>query len=137
VIGLDYPNLWEWEEFDPSHLLELMRGFAAPWWVAGGWALDLWLGRRTRDHEDLDVAVLRKTSASCTRRCVDGNCTTPPQTIGSCRSASVSGSDLRSMGCGHAERPTLHGFANSFSTSMKVPTGYTGVTRRCACRWLR
>jgi hypothetical protein len=36
-----------------------MRGFAAPWWVAGGWALDLWLGRATRDHQDLDVAVLR------------------------------------------------------------------------------
>jgi hypothetical protein len=24
VIGLDYPELWEWEEFDPSRLLELM-----------------------------------------------------------------------------------------------------------------
>jgi Aminoglycoside-2''-adenylyltransferase len=60
VIGLDYPNLWEWEEFDPSRLLEVMRGFPAPWWVAGGWALDLWLGRRTRDRQDLDVAVLRE-----------------------------------------------------------------------------
>jgi hypothetical protein len=59
VIGLDYPNLWEWEEFDPPRLLEVMRDFAAPWWVAGGWALDLWLGRRTRDHQDLDIAVLR------------------------------------------------------------------------------
>jgi hypothetical protein len=59
VIGLDYPDLWEWEEFDPSRLLELMRSFAAPWWVGGGWALDLWLGRETRTHQDVDLAILR------------------------------------------------------------------------------
>ena len=27
--------------------------------IAGGWALDLALGRQTRAHEDVDVAVLR------------------------------------------------------------------------------
>ena len=59
MIGLDYPDLWEWEEFDPSRLLEVMGGFAAPWWVAGGWALDLWLGRETRTHQDVDLAILR------------------------------------------------------------------------------
>jgi hypothetical protein len=59
MIGLDYPDAWEWEEFEPSRLLEVMRGFAAPWWVAGGWALDLWLGRKTRVHQDVDLAILR------------------------------------------------------------------------------
>ena len=29
------------------------------WWVAGGWALDLFLGRMTRPHHDVDVAILR------------------------------------------------------------------------------
>ena len=59
MIGLDYPDLWEWEQFDPSRLMELMRSFAAPWWVGGGWALDLWLGRQTRTHQDVDLAILR------------------------------------------------------------------------------
>jgi Aminoglycoside-2''-adenylyltransferase len=59
VIGLDYPDLWEWEQFDPSRLLELIRSFAAPWWVGGGWALDLWLGRETRTHQDVDLVILR------------------------------------------------------------------------------
>jgi hypothetical protein len=36
VIGLDYPDLWKWEDFDPSRLSSLMRSFHAPWWVAGG-----------------------------------------------------------------------------------------------------
>jgi hypothetical protein len=32
----------------------------APWAVAGGWALDLALGRVTRPHGDVDVAVFRE-----------------------------------------------------------------------------
>ncbi|MGH7864890.1 MAG: nucleotidyltransferase domain-containing protein [Candidatus Binataceae bacterium] len=31
----------------------------APWWIAGGWAIDLHLGRVTRAHDDVDVAILR------------------------------------------------------------------------------
>lgn len=36
-----------------------MRGFPAPWCVAGGWALDLFLGRLTRSHADVDLAIFR------------------------------------------------------------------------------
>jgi hypothetical protein len=59
VIGLDYPDHWKWEDFDPSRLSSLMRTFDAPWWVAGGRALDLWMGRQRRAHQDVDVAILR------------------------------------------------------------------------------
>jgi hypothetical protein len=37
----------------------LMRGFEAHWCVAGGWALDLFLGHVTRSHEDLELAIFR------------------------------------------------------------------------------
>lgn len=37
-----------------------MRRYPAAWCIAGGWALDLFLGRRTRAHTDVDVAVLRR-----------------------------------------------------------------------------
>ena len=30
---------------------------ADPWCVTGGWAIDLFLGRRTREHHDIEVAV--------------------------------------------------------------------------------
>jgi len=59
VIGFDYGNLWEWEELDAPRLLEVMADFNAPWWVAGGWALDLWMERETRPHQDVDIAILR------------------------------------------------------------------------------
>ena len=41
----------------------LMGSFAAPWCVAGGWALDLFLGRVTRTHADLELAIFRQDQA--------------------------------------------------------------------------
>lgn len=35
-----------------------MAGFPAPWWVAGGCAIDLFTGS-TRQHDDVDLLVLR------------------------------------------------------------------------------
>jgi hypothetical protein len=36
-----------------------MEPFAAPWWIGGGWALDLHIGRQTREHADVDVIIRR------------------------------------------------------------------------------
>jgi Aminoglycoside-2''-adenylyltransferase len=41
--------------------LSTMGGFPAPWWIAGGWALDLFLDRKTRRHADLEISILRST----------------------------------------------------------------------------
>ena len=38
--------------------VEAMAGYRRPWWVAGGWALDLVLGHKTRPHADLEISVL-------------------------------------------------------------------------------
>jgi hypothetical protein len=34
-----------------------MSSFPAPWALCGGWAIDAWLGRQTRDHDDVDFSV--------------------------------------------------------------------------------
>jgi len=39
---------------------DLFSTFTRPWYVAGGWALDLFLGRVTRKHHDIDVAIFRE-----------------------------------------------------------------------------
>jgi hypothetical protein len=31
-----------------------------PWWIAGGWAVDVHLQRQTREHADVDVSILRR-----------------------------------------------------------------------------
>ena len=43
----------------PRQVCALLRAFARPWWVAGGWAVDLFLGRRTRPHKDIEIALYR------------------------------------------------------------------------------
>jgi hypothetical protein len=50
-----------------SGLLEVRRvlaAYQAGWAIAGGWALDLFLGRPTRAHADVDVAIWRVEQAS-------------------------------------------------------------------------
>lgn len=41
-----------------AELAEIMSTFTRPWVLCGGWSLDAWLGRQTREHHDLDVSVL-------------------------------------------------------------------------------
>ncbi len=36
-----------------------MARFGAPWFLIGGWAVDAWLGRRSRDHADVDLGYFR------------------------------------------------------------------------------
>lgn len=46
-----------WDAWDPAIVADRLRGIEAPWRVVGGWALDLWRGELTREHEDLEIAV--------------------------------------------------------------------------------
>ena len=47
-----------WNPWLPTQLAERLKGTSAIWYVAGGWALDLWHGAQSRDHEDLEFVVL-------------------------------------------------------------------------------
>ena len=46
-----------WDAWDPPAIAELLGGIRARWFVVGGWALDLFHGRQTREHEDLEIAT--------------------------------------------------------------------------------
>src|SRR6184192_2848951 len=52
-----HPDDAEWEPWRPDQAAALLAGVDAPWAVAAGWAIDLFLGRERREHEDLDLAV--------------------------------------------------------------------------------
>jgi hypothetical protein len=64
-------NDYVWEPLSPQQAFELLAGLRAPWWIAGGWAIDLFLGRQTRPHADLDIALLRGAEPSL-RSCLPG-----------------------------------------------------------------
>jgi hypothetical protein len=51
--------------FEPVHsVVKLIEGYPHPWCVCGGWAIDLFLGRETRDHEDVEILVYRRDQAA-------------------------------------------------------------------------
>ena len=47
------------EFFEPQHVSRLLRDLPCPWGIAGGWAVDLFLDRVTRQHQDIEVAIFR------------------------------------------------------------------------------
>ncbi len=49
-----------WQSWQPNEVAQLFSALAIPWWIAGGWAVDLFLGEQTRNHEDIDVQFLRR-----------------------------------------------------------------------------
>ncbi|WP_239476838.1 hypothetical protein [Nocardia arizonensis] len=49
-----------WEAWTPGELTRSMAGVAAPWYVAAGWALDLFTGGDARAHSDLEIGVPRE-----------------------------------------------------------------------------
>ena len=52
-----HPDDAEWDAWTPHETARRLAGVEAPWAVAAGWAIDLFLGRETREHEDLEIAV--------------------------------------------------------------------------------
>jgi hypothetical protein len=49
-----------WEPIAVEELIKILKNSRAPYWIAGGLAIDLFLGKTTRKHDDLDVAICRK-----------------------------------------------------------------------------
>jgi hypothetical protein len=53
LVGEDPP----WEPWRPEHVAELLGRAALRWYVVAGWAIDLFIGRETRVHEDIEIGV--------------------------------------------------------------------------------
>lgn len=60
-----------WRALHPRDAASLLAGIDVPWWIAGGWALEIFRGTVTRPHTDLDVGVLRR-DISTVLECLSG-----------------------------------------------------------------
>jgi hypothetical protein len=52
-------ELGPWEPLKLREVIRLFQGWPARWWISGGVALELHLGRSWRPHDDSDVSILR------------------------------------------------------------------------------
>jgi hypothetical protein len=55
----DGPPLEAWAPWQPKEVARRLAGARAHWYVVGGFAIDLFLGRETRPHGDLEIALPR------------------------------------------------------------------------------
>ncbi|WHY03083.1 hypothetical protein [Neobacillus sp. DY30] len=60
-LRTDYDN---WEPLTVSNIVDLFTDLPITWCLAGGWALDLHLGKQSRQHSDIDVIILRDEQES-------------------------------------------------------------------------
>ena len=53
------------EDFKPFfEVARIMSGFPGPWFVFGGWAIDLFLGEVTRAHSDVEMDLSLRPAGS-------------------------------------------------------------------------
>lgn len=52
ALGARWSSCWR-----PAEVARRLTGVTTPWYVAAGWALDLFRGRQTRAHGDIEIGV--------------------------------------------------------------------------------
>ena len=95
-----------WEPASLSEVAELFAGYRYPWWVAGGIAIELAVGRSFREHGDIDVVVLRKDQLEV-QRLLDGWelwAADPPGTLRPWRDGEVLPEDVHDVWCRPADQ---------------------------------
>lgn len=53
-------DLQNWAPLTITEVSNLLASIPVSWGIAGGWALDMHLGRRTREHADIDTVIFRE-----------------------------------------------------------------------------
>src|SRR6478735_9237399 len=57
-------ELGPWEPLDVDAVVARFDGAPFRWWISGGRALELHLGRTWRSHDDTDIGVVRTDTAA-------------------------------------------------------------------------
>jgi hypothetical protein len=60
-------HLGRWEPAGLAEIASLFSTSGVPWWIAGGYAIELAVARPVRDHADVDVLVLRRDQLAVQR----------------------------------------------------------------------
>jgi hypothetical protein len=63
-----------WRPLAPDEVKVLLEGAPFHWWIAGGYAIENFVGRSFRSHGDIDVLILRKDRALARAWLADWDC---------------------------------------------------------------
>jgi Aminoglycoside-2''-adenylyltransferase len=77
-------DLENWDPLQPREVARILEGLEVPWWIAGGFAIDAFVGRfDRRPHEDIDVGLLARDQEALRTHLVGWElyCADPPGTL--------------------------------------------------------
>src|SRR6516225_5374105 len=58
-INLGISNQEKWNPFSVDEVRKLFKTVPEKFYISGGLAIDLFLGYKTREHEDIDISIRR------------------------------------------------------------------------------
>ena len=90
------PTAGPWQATPPDAAAVWLSALTVPWWIAGGWALDLFGGSQSRLHQDLDIGVLRRDAPVVLAA------------LGAWAVFEAKGGRLTPLHAGHVPRPEVH-----------------------------
>lgn len=63
-----------WRPLSPQGVAEVFEGAPFPWWIAGGYAIERFIGGVLRHHHDIDVLALHRDHAALCRHLSGWEC---------------------------------------------------------------
>jgi hypothetical protein len=90
-----------WEPARPVEVAALFSGCKASWWIAGGYAIELAVGRPLREHGDIDILLLRCDQLAAQRALWtwDWHAADPPGTLRPWRPGELLPADVHDIWC--------------------------------------
>jgi hypothetical protein len=92
-----------WEPLSPTEVASVFREAPFPWWIAGRYAIEDFVGRQFRAHADTDILALRKASTALRRYLSGWDCwvADPPGQLRFWRVGEVLGGNIHDVWCRH------------------------------------
>ncbi len=78
------PGLGHWDPLRPIEVARALDRCSFPWWIAGGFAIDAFLGQTDRrEHDDIDVGILARDQGALQAHLGswDLHCVDPPGSL--------------------------------------------------------
>jgi hypothetical protein len=90
-----------WDPISPSDVVDLFSRVRTPWWIAGGYAIELAVGHAFREHTDVDVLVLRRDQLAFQEALSSWECwaADPPGTLRPWRRGEILSREVHDVWC--------------------------------------
>ncbi|MDQ8729520.1 nucleotidyltransferase domain-containing protein [Bradyrhizobium sp. LHD-71] len=124
-----YEHQKPWKPLKPVEVATVFRGATFPWWIAGGQAIDHFVGRQVRSHADTDILALRSDSTTLRRYLSGWDCwvADPPGQLRFWRIEEVLGGNVHDVWC-RQDRSS----AWAFQIMLDEGDGLEWRSRRCS-----